>query len=395
MSAKPPPSEVGLGTPFAGQIAHLRRKLNLPTEWWDDIQRGAHDRAFIVAGAAKADLLQDLHTAVERAVAGDGLAAFRKNFKVLVHKHGWTGWTGEGSAAGEAWRTRVIYQTNMATSYAAGRWRQLTDPGFVKLMPYWRYRHADGVLHPRPQHLAWHGLTLPHDHPFWKTHFAPNGWGCSCKVFAVAAPEPGAPTVPPAGWDKINLATGAPVGIDKGFDYAPGANADTPLRQMVQDKLITYPPAIATALSRDVTRYINATERASDFARRVLADPAAQEALWLGFVENDRAVGALLGQEVKGHLLLLPADAPRHVVKHHEHDGGTQRPAGPDDYDRLAEVLNAADSLRAGAPSRNGNPTLVASKKFGAEVLRAVFELLPGKHNRALALQSLVVKVGR
>lgn len=178
MTPKPAPIALGLGTPFAEQIAFLRAKLHLPTDRWDDIARGAHDRAFIVAGAAKADLLADLHTAVARAAEGEGLAAFRKNFKVIVAKHGWTGWTGEGSAAGEAWRTRVIYQTNMATSYAAGRWRQLNEPGFAKLMPYWRYRHADGVTNPRPQHLAWDGLTLPREHAFWKTHFPPNGWNC-------------------------------------------------------------------------------------------------------------------------------------------------------------------------------------------------------------------------
>lgn len=248
MTPKPASIQVGLGTPFAEQIEFLRAKLRLPTEWWDDIAKGAHDRAFIVAGAAKADLLADLHTAVARAAEGEGLAAFRKNFKVIVAKHGWTGWTGEGSAAGEAWRTRVIYQTNMATSYAAGRWKQLNDPEFAGLMPYWRYRHADGVLNPRPQHLAWDGLTLPREHAFWKTHWPPNGWGCSCKVFAVAAPEAGAKTAPPAGWDKINPATGAPVGIDKGFDYAPGANAATPLRELIDQKLIKLDAPIGAAM---------------------------------------------------------------------------------------------------------------------------------------------------
>ena len=32
----------------------------------------------------------------------------------------------------------------------------------------------------RPQHLEWDGLVLPVDHPFWKTHAPPNGWGCRC-----------------------------------------------------------------------------------------------------------------------------------------------------------------------------------------------------------------------
>lgn len=51
--------------PFAEQIAFFRRKLNVPTERWDDLWQAAHDRAFVVAGAAKADLLEDLRGAVD------------------------------------------------------------------------------------------------------------------------------------------------------------------------------------------------------------------------------------------------------------------------------------------------------------------------------------------
>ena len=390
------PASVGFGAPFAEQLAFFRRKLNLPTEAWDDIQRAAHDRAFIVAGAAKADLLADLRQAVDSTMAsGGGLGEFRQKFRAVVASNGWTGWTGEGSAAGEAWRTRVIYQTNMSTSYAAGRWRQLNEPGFAELMPWWRYVHADGQLHPRPLHLAWNGITLPREHAFWKTHFAPNGWGCRCEIRAVAAPAAGDKTAPPEGWDAIDPKTGEPVGIDKGFGYAPGANADTSLRQIVQDKLISYPDAITTALSRDVTRYINASDPAPEFVRRVLADPGATDPLWLGFAADFARIGQAAGADVKGFLVLLPAEAPRHVQRDHAHDGGDQRPAQPDDYARLAETLNAADSLRAGDASRHGNATVVATKRFGSEVMRAVFERRPGKRNRALALLSLVIKVDR
>lgn len=241
------------GLPFQEQLDFFRVKLNLPTERWDDIIQGAHDRAFIVAGAAKADLLADLHRAVETAIAkGTGLEAFRRDFRAAVARHGWTGWTGEGSRAGEAWRTRVIYQTNMATSYAAGRYRQLTAPDTIAAMPFWRYVHRDGVLHPRPQHQAWDGLTLRHDDPFWRRHYPPNGWGCHCRVRAVVRPPAGAPTTPPADWDEIDPKTGAPVGIDRGFDYQPGARAADTLRQLVRDKLINYPPAIARALEQDL-----------------------------------------------------------------------------------------------------------------------------------------------
>ena len=237
---------------FQEQIDFFRAKLALPTERWDDIRRSAHDRAFIVAGAQKADLLTDLFNAVGKSVSGESIGEFRKDFGQAVARSGWTGWTGEGSKAGEAWRTRTIYRANVSTSYAAGRHAQLTDPGLLAVRPFWKYVHNDSVLHPRPLHLSWNGLTLRNDHPFWQTHFAPNGWGCQCRIVAVRAPAAGAATEPPPGWDEIDPKTGAPVGIDSGWDYAPGAATDTSLQDMVREKLITYPPAIAQALRADL-----------------------------------------------------------------------------------------------------------------------------------------------
>lgn len=251
-------AHVGFNTPFQEQIDYLLQKLRVPTERWDDIQRSAHDRAFMAAGAAKADLLKDLHDAVvQRATDGKGLKAFQKDFKAIVAKHGWTGWTGEGSKEGVAWRTKVIYQTNMAQSYAAGRYRQMTDPEYVRLRPYWRYIHREGVRHPRPQHLAWHGLTLPHDHPFWQSHYPPNGWGCGCRVAPVSKAEGERSRnaglgEPPDGWDAIDPKTEAPVGIDKGFDYAAGAGTKASLQSLIDAKLIKLPPELADALKADV-----------------------------------------------------------------------------------------------------------------------------------------------
>jgi len=88
---------------FAEQLAFFRHKLNLPTQRWDDLLGAAHDRAFVVAGAMQADLLADLRGAVDQAIAGGTtLEQFRKDFKQIVAKRGWTGWTGEGTKAGVA-----------------------------------------------------------------------------------------------------------------------------------------------------------------------------------------------------------------------------------------------------------------------------------------------------
>ncbi len=388
---------VGFGTPFQDQIDYLLNKLRLPTERWDDIQRSAHDRAFMVAGAVKADLLKDLHGAVVRAAQGGGLDAFRKDFKATVAKHGWTGWTGEGTKDGEAWRTKVIYQTNMAQSYWAGRYRQMSDPDVLKLRPYWRYIHSDGVANPRPHHLAWHGLTLKADHPFWQTHFAPNGWGCRCRIEAVSKREGEASAAAglddlPADWDAINPSTGTVVGIDKGFDYAPGAGVNVPLRKMVQDKLITYPPAISRALTVALNRDVAAARAPAEFVSKVLASTPGKDPLWLGFVEDPGRINAVTSVDTTGYMITLPADVPRHVKSSHEHDGDGQRMATPEDYNHLTDVLNAPDSLRTGSISRHKNETLVATKQIDGETFRAVFEVLPGKKNRALALVSLVIK---
>jgi hypothetical protein len=247
----------GLRLQFQEQIDFFRDKLNLPTERWDDIQTRANDKAFYVAGAQKADLLTDLRAAVDKAITGGSIGRFRKDFADAVRKSGWSGWTGEGTKAGEAWRTRVIYQTNIATSYAAGRWVQLNDPDLARVRPFWQYIHSDSVLSPRPLHKQWGDskLTLPKDHPFWSTHFPPNGWGCQCRIKAVRGPTTGDATAPPAGWDAIDPKTGAPAGIDKGWDYAPGANVEASLTQMVQDKLISYPEAIAQALADDIAKF--------------------------------------------------------------------------------------------------------------------------------------------
>jgi hypothetical protein len=141
-----------------------------------------------------------------------------------------------------------------------------------------------------------------------------------------------------------------------------------------------------------VNRYINAHDQAADYAVKVLADRSKTEPLWLGFVENAEAVSAVAGQDVKGYMVLLPDEAPRHAESVHQYDGGNQRPPVPQDYAQVWKVLAEADSLRAGDRSATGLTTVVAVKKIGEEVYRCVFDVRPGKKNRALALLSLVIK---
>jgi hypothetical protein len=270
--------------PFAQQLAAWRIRLanQVPTATWQDLWQSQHDRAFVVAGAMKAELLADLAAAVDKAITNGGtLQSFRKDFREIVEKNGWHGWAGEGSKKGEAWRTKVIYKTNLATSYAAGRLAQLREGGFA----FYVYRHG-GSVEPRVQHLGWDGLILEADHPFWATHAPPNGWGCSCYVTGARSRE-GAKRVggKPGkaledGWQAIDPRTGAPVGIDKGWAYAPGASVSDDIIASIEAKRAQLPTSLADALAVELE------------ARRVAAEEAAMEVLMT------QAIGKAYAREI-------------------------------------------------------------------------------------------------
>lgn len=220
---------------FDEAIVFIRQKINLPSKTWRDIEGRSHDRAFVVAGAMKDALLADLRGEIEKAIEGKStLADFRKSFDAIVAKHGWSGWAGEGSEAGRAWRTKVIFETNLKTAYAAGRYKQMTDPDIVKVHKWWRYRHGfyREPDRARLEHKLWDGTVLPWNDPWWDKHYPPNGWMCSCGVETLTdrelkaegiepdeAPADAIRTVvDPRTGDKVKV----PKGIDFGWDHAPG-----------------------------------------------------------------------------------------------------------------------------------------------------------------------------
>lgn len=225
-------ADSGYGSlPFGEQIRFFRRKVELPTNAWTDIWQAEHDHAFVVAGANRVDLVQDFMLAVDKAIAqGTTLAEFRRDFDRIVAQYGWD------YNGGRNWRSRVIYETNLRTSYAAGRYAQLQET--KRWRPYWQYVHSDAVVHPRPQHLAWNGLVLKADDEWWKAHYPPNGWGCQCSVRSLAerdlqklgkagpddAPDDGTETVTVGTRGPTPRTVETPAGVDPGFGYAPGAS---------------------------------------------------------------------------------------------------------------------------------------------------------------------------
>lgn len=216
--------------PFDEAIKYFRQKVNLPTERWTSIMDGAHARAFVVAGAMKSELLSDLRQAIDKGISeGTTITAFRKAFDETVKKNGWN-YKGK-----RGWRTSVIFNTNMMTSYAEGHYKQMTEPAVLKERPFWRYMGGLSE-HPRPLHLSWNGLVLSADDPWWKAHYPVKEFGCKCQVVSHSHAElvrdglRVADKAPNDGnYDWTNPETGEvvsiPKGVGPGFNYPTGKAA--------------------------------------------------------------------------------------------------------------------------------------------------------------------------
>ena len=129
-------------------------------------------------------------------------------------------------------RLKIIFDTNLRMSYARGQWQRIER--VAEARPYLRYVTVEDDRR-RPEHAAWHGIILRWDHPFWRTHYPPNGWTCRCTVqqlseddleeFGFAVSD-----APPPGWDQTrgwrNKRTGevqrVPRGIARGFAHNVG-----------------------------------------------------------------------------------------------------------------------------------------------------------------------------
>tara|TARA_E500000318_G_scaffold46673_5_gene44004 strand:+ start:1203 stop:2486 length:1284 start_codon:yes stop_codon:yes gene_type:complete len=220
---------------FREAISFLRNKTRVPTGQWADLWRDEHTRGFMVAGAAKDQLIADFQGAILKAMQnGETLESFRRDFDQIVKKHGWSY---NGS---RGWRSKVIFETNLRQAYNAGRWVQAQR--LKSRRPNLRYVSVQDER-TRPHHRAWHGTILPVDHPWWDKHHPPNGWNCRCSVMSVSDRE-----MKRRGWKisapppdiltrrRINTSAGAriveaPAGIDSGFDYNPGLGAFGRARQ--------------------------------------------------------------------------------------------------------------------------------------------------------------------
>jgi SPP1 gp7 family putative phage head morphogenesis protein len=244
--------------PFKDAVDFLKNKVPLGTEAWSDLLNEAHDRAFVIAGVTRGDVLTDIQNSIAKAMNdGTPLDQWRKKEFPKIIEGRWIPTDKRTGEANAGWRARVIFETNMRTAYAAGRhaeFQRMRDA-----FPYWQYRHGDSRV-ARPDHLSWDGMVLRADDPWWETHYPPNGFGCRCFVRPVSESalkrlgKEGPDAPPPSPMRQVKYGDRmieVPQGVDPGWAYTPGASLESKA-QVLERQLDRMRPDIAERVKKEL-----------------------------------------------------------------------------------------------------------------------------------------------
>ena len=263
---------------------------------WHEVEARAHATAFTVAGILRQDILQDVRAGLQDSLDnGLTLEQFRRQMTQKLTQKGWLADKAklvadeDGVLEGKQLtprRLRTIFETNIQSSYGAGRYAQQMENAADR--PYWT-RVAVMDLRTRPAHAALNGLTARYDDPIWQFAYPPDGWGCRCRVRArsqsdidnksitVWSSEGHLETVQQA-WGPQDTRevqafryNGQLYTPDAGFGHNPGQGWLAGLGQRLMDRSATAPPKMAAlavehtlaepqlrdAITSDMRRFVN------------------------------------------------------------------------------------------------------------------------------------------
>lgn len=352
----PQPIDLGVVArlPPKEAIAYFRAKGYAITWNWYEQLADVHARMFTVAKASRMDILTSIRGEVDRAVSqGISRQDFIDTLTPRLQKLGWWGKQvvvdSEGNAErvqlGSARRLATIYNVNTRVAYNTGRYAQMLAT--ADAFPWWQYVAVMGG-HTRPAHAALNGMVFHYTHPFWQSHYPPNGFNCRCRVRALSdrrLRELGLTPVEDAGQLHTHEAE---AGVDKrtgevfstpvttfddgkvkmtpdvGWSYNPGSAAfgvdQTLVRKMIEVKDPALREAVVQELNNSPARQLSF----SLWANRVMQSRRAGNGIHtLGFLPEAiaRTVEARTGQ-APARLLAMSEKNLLHVDSDKHHNTG-------------------------------------------------------------------------
>lgn len=331
-------------TPPADVLDYFRAKKLSPAFSWLDVFGQEHAHAFTVAKAVDADVLAAFRGTIDDAIArGLGYDEWAQELEPKLRSLGWWGRrTVEDDVTGarkpvdfsSPRRLQNIFWSNMRAARAAGQWDRAQATKDV--LPFFLYVETTAD-DPREEHLDWVGTVLPIDHPFWDTHFPPNGWGCQCAVRQIGRVEAkrlGGVSPDPVVETRTfeNHRTGeriqVPRGIDAGWHTNPGRSRGIGLARVLAAKLSRIEDPLLRALA------VEAIVLSAQFVRLIAGKLAKRQALPVAALDRPPTGAA------SSVALLSSETAIKQLAKHPEVIGRH--------YEQLPGFLRTAERVEAG-----------------------------------------------
>lgn len=341
--------------------------------------------SFTAAKAMRLDILKALRDEVDLAIANGGtLREFVTNLEPELTRLGWWGKTEVlDQSTGEVRtidvnprRLETIFDTNLRTSYARGRWERIER--VRERFPWLRYVAVmDGRT--RPEHAAWHNTVLPVDHPFWRTHFPPTGWRCRCTVAQLSDEDLETygfmPTSAPKNWqetrpwvNRYNDPEGkriiqVPVGIDPGFQHNVGM---LPTGRETMNRLVEKIDRAPADMARaSIGRFWNGPH----FRRHLTG---ASDGDWPVAIVRPEVLGAIGG---RSHTLRFTGEtAAKQAGVRLSPDGKHARghpDVQPADYGLVQQILDEGEWFEARQSERHASGFLEIDGKLWRTVIKA------------------------
>ena len=127
---------------FEEAVKYFKERVPVSASVFYRIAEKYRGLAFTVGGYTKAQILKRFYDEILAALEdGNTLSEFRSRMNEFLASEGYEGL--------DPLQADLIFRTNIQTAYNVGHYEQMTDPGVMKLRPYWQY-DAVNDAHTRP-----------------------------------------------------------------------------------------------------------------------------------------------------------------------------------------------------------------------------------------------------
>lgn len=210
----------------------------------------------------------------------------------------------------------------------------------------------------------------------------------------------------PDGWDAIDPRTGTPVGVGKGWDYAPAQVTAAAKKigawdyQIGKAFMADLPDTTRDALSQAYRRLPSVADDTRRYARRVLGEGGKAviepiRTLGMTTTEDIKMVQSMKQMDVAAYDWSIAQSDIHHIENRH---GATaerqsdQVAVSIDDYALLPTIIAAPDLRADEGLSGTWQPVIRLEKTIAGLRYIALFEVRGGKR-RTLALKTFYIKV--